>query len=655
MSHTKPFWPARWWWMALLVILAAAAGLRYTGYDFSLPYVDHVDEPAYNIAGRMIIDYGSAKPIGMHGYPPGIVMLNYVLLRYFHNPPEPPSVVIGPLRLISITFGIGVVLLIALLGYRVATPLAGLFASGMWTITPLVLEHSRFATADNFVTFFTLLAFFLMLSGTLYNRNRLTTYAIVSAMGAVVFKYQAVFVVPLILAGPLWRLLFHWRDRNQVRVILTNLANNVFFLGLFFVWLLVIYPATEATSSPDWSAPAEEFAFPTWNIVKNNFQSALDPVVVDRVWIAAVFGLGLLVWPRLRRHVDLFGLGMLLAGAIAWGVGVSFYSEQFFRQFISLAALAVTLCGVGLALGVVALEWGLQQLGQPRLARFAAPISAVSVAILLLVALWPNITTSIDETRQHTLPDRRNDLAHYMDTSLPSGYYISDAANHKVFNDAWGGYAGQTEFPFYEKAQVTSRPLDTWKAQGITYAIVPYYHYEEMQRTPDGQGYLDQMLQLKMYPPSDDFRGPSMVVFRLEPIQHQAAGQVGPIALVGYDIDQTLVAPGETVTFTLYWQASRPTDVDYVVYNHLVPPDSRDFVAQIDGSPYVDTRRGTHDWDDPDEVMVSQPFTLTIPGDVSPGEYHLITGFYRRDDWQRLIGPTGDDYMLVTPIRVMEQ
>jgi hypothetical protein len=110
--------------------------------------------------------------------------------------------------------------------------------------------------------------------------------------------------------------------------------------------------------------------------------------------------------------------------------------------------------------------------------------------------------------------------------------------------------------------------------------------------------------------------------------------------------------PGESINFVLYWQASAATDADYIVYNHLTAPDSREIVAQIDGPPYVDTRRTTRDWTDPDEVLVSQLFMLSVGVDVPPGDYRLITGFYRRDTFERLRTPDGTDYVLVADVRV---
>src|SRR5260221_13759447 len=142
-TSNQPVWPSRKWWLVLGLIVICAAFLRYTGYNYSLPYIEHIDEPAYNLAGRMIIDFGSAKPLGMQGYPPGIIELNYVVLRFMQRPNTPPGSILGIVRLISITFSIMVVVVLALLTFRIATPLAGLFAAAFWTFTPQIVEYSR--------------------------------------------------------------------------------------------------------------------------------------------------------------------------------------------------------------------------------------------------------------------------------------------------------------------------------------------------------------------------------------------------------------------------------------------------------------------------------------------------------------------------------
>ncbi len=457
-SSLKPFWPARWWWGVLLIILFAAAALRYTGYNFSLPYVDHPDEPKINLAGRMIIDFGTSKSLDMQGYPPGIVTLEYVLLKLFQDPSQPPSTLIGPVRLISVTVSVLTVLVIALLGYRVGPPLTGLIAASLWTVAPVVVEHSRYATADNFVTFFTLAALFLSLTGTLFDRDKWTTYGIVAIMLAIVFKYQAVFALPIVGALPLCRL---WRvrhDRPAVMRIIKNSANHLIILGFFFLWLLLIYPALEVTEAEDWSGGRATIAIPTAAELKANFHTLFDPLYSVSVWRIGAAGLFLLFF--MKRRVNLLSLVTLVAAGVLWWVGISLYGREFFRQLIASSAVVMIVISLGLAMWVEALVYGLERFQRPAaLASRRTLVSTALMAVLLFPLSWSHIDASIANARDHTLHDRRNDLATYMDTSLPPGPYIGDPDMHKVFNGAWGGYAGKHEFPLRRRVSCHGSPV----------------------------------------------------------------------------------------------------------------------------------------------------------------------------------------------------
>ena len=72
----RPLWPRRNWWLALLAILVLAGALRYPGYAFSLPFVDHLDEPNHYMLDARICWWILARPnpLNMHHYPPGIIM-----------------------------------------------------------------------------------------------------------------------------------------------------------------------------------------------------------------------------------------------------------------------------------------------------------------------------------------------------------------------------------------------------------------------------------------------------------------------------------------------------------------------------------------------------------------------------------------------------
>ena len=113
MSGNKRYYPARWWWLCLAAILLFAAFVRYTGYNFSLPYIDHPDEPDYVIAARFTFDTGSPKPIGMQGYPPGIIAIYYFIIKWFF-PQSDMLNAIPSVRLLSITVSLFTLIVIAL-------------------------------------------------------------------------------------------------------------------------------------------------------------------------------------------------------------------------------------------------------------------------------------------------------------------------------------------------------------------------------------------------------------------------------------------------------------------------------------------------------------------------------------------------------------
>lgn len=635
--------------MALLLILLLASGLRYVGYNFSLPYIDHPDEPNHNLAAQMIIDWGTAKPLNYHGYPPGIITLNYLFLRFFHDQTLPSSTVIPWVRLTAITVSIGTIIIIGLLAYQLSFPIAGLLAAWLWAICPTIVEHSRYAVADPFVTFFAVLAIWLIISGTVYDRDRWTTAGTVALIFAILFKYQAIFLLPLVIGIPLWRLLGKGIDKRR---IIGNVMRNVAYIAVFLFWLVALYPSLEADAAPYWVASPEQAGIPTRQVLQGNLRIVVNSIQSTHELTIGFLGLTLLARLHFRRHVNLLGLSTVFASAVVWLLGVSVFGRQGIRQFLGLGAFMITLTAVGLSLWIKAFCERLERLSRSGPLAHRTQLFVVVLLGAIGVMTFPHLQHAIKNTYEHTLHDRRNDLARYMDTSLTPGAYISDIDNHKTFNREWGGYPGQHEFPYVGQAVVTQDSIENWRARGVLYAIVPFGEHKLIQESPKWKSYLDEMLLLKTYPPSDHYRGPAMAVYRLYPIQHKASGCLGPICLIGYDIDRTEILPGQTITFTLYWKAVETPDRDYTVYNHLTPLNSRDIVAQIDGPPLPDERRPTYTWDDPYETLVSRSFVLTIPSDVAPGQYDLITGFYQRDFGDRLLSANGNDFLRVSRITV---
>jgi len=126
----------------------------------------------------------------------------------------------------------------------------------------------------------------------------------------------------------------------------------------------------------------------------------------------------------------------------------------------------------------------------------------------------------------------------------------------------------------------------------------------------------------------------------------QAAYQNG-VRLWGYDLPGQ-VAPGQTVSLTLYWSfdALGATDQDesYSVFNHLVSATDEK-QAQADGLAFP-----RYAWQNGDILALG--YNLSLPEDIPAGHYWVLTGIYSLKDWHRVAvldqagNPTSDSVRL---------
>jgi uncharacterized membrane protein len=104
----------------------------------------------------------------------------------------------------------------------------------------------------------------------------------------------------------------------------------------------------------------------------------------------------------------------------------------------------------------------------------------------------------------------------------------------------------------------------------------------------------------------------------------------GKMALQGYDVAQT----GSVLAVTLYWQALAPMSLDYTVFVHLLDPQGQT-VAQHDGQPAWEVSVPTSTWQLGETVP--DKHTLSLPGNLSPGQYRLQVGVYYWQTLERLV------------------
>ena len=116
--------------------------------------------------------------------------------------------------------------------------------------------------------------------------------------------------------------------------------------------------------------------------------------------------------------------------------------------------------------------------------------------------------------------------------------------------------------------------------------------------------------------------------------------RLGPtIRLMGYDLPDARVAPGETLELVLYWRAVARPPVDYTVFVHILDASGQNVAGQ-DTMPRENTFP-TSGW--PVGEAIDDVHRIPLPADLPSGEYRLALGMYTLRSGERLpvIGPDG--------------
>jgi hypothetical protein len=118
--------------------------------------------------------------------------------------------------------------------------------------------------------------------------------------------------------------------------------------------------------------------------------------------------------------------------------------------------------------------------------------------------------------------------------------------------------------------------------------------------------------------------------YRIPAMQHHIDATLGSskdqqdLRLLGYEFSSANVEPGDEFELTLYWKALSEMDRIYAAFIHLISPDNI-LVAQRDKWLGGGTYHTTH-WV-PREI-VEEHYTVSVPQDISSGEYELRVGIY---------------------------
>jgi 4-amino-4-deoxy-L-arabinose transferase-like glycosyltransferase len=207
-----------------------------------------------------------------------------------------------------------------------------------------------------------------------------------------------------------------------------------------------------------------------------------------------------------------------------------------------------------------------------------------------------------------------------------------------MFDTAHEQRRGQSNLPLNSIIHRWSGPLtflDTYhfwlppdSPEGIYRFEIGLYHNFSLERLPVIIGEANQppddriilgKFQVQLHPPS--------------PPEYPIYAQFGDsVALIGGDFPKRTLQPGQTLTYTLHWQAIESIDRDYSVFNHVLDSEGN-IRAQQDNMPQED-RYPTTMWD-PGEIVLDTRAIL-LPSDLEPDHYTLRIGLYEPETGQRL-------------------
>lgn len=616
----------RWWLLALIVLLIAAAVLRGVGYNFSLPYVEHPDEPVFYLTGQ---EWRGTFNLDnyLNGYPPLYIWLN-IGVQWLAEPFGIRTVAptVGLLRLLSIGFNLLTLVLIGDTARRAGGTLAGIAAGAAWAFAPLVIANGGYATPDPLVYGLVIASvWFAVIALSDPKRAHWCIWSVAAGCLAILAKYYVVSAVLPGMAAAVW---IFARDRRQgLRYLAVQIALGVVTAAVSLGGMAVL--AREGARARG------EGLTNILNLSRllNNLYYAILPV--NPSFFLLMLGAGVVAFFLVRRsarvRLETVALCALILISVPW-LAATFSlvsATERLKDVLPATTAACVLLGIGLA-----------QFAR-LLPRYARPL-VVMIPALLVYA--PQLADDFTLMRDRTLPESRVALRQWADANLTPGTVLVGEENHKTFNPYWGGIEGQHWFDWIEISGITQKTTDAWMSEnGASYAVIGMDEAASLEAS----GYLADALHLRSFGLAGA-RGPQMAIYRLWRMQHSTDVLFGgQIRLLGYDLSDETITSG-SLTLTFYWNAPTAPSDNYSLFIHLVPHGSDDLIAQADGAP-ARPERPTLTWTDAGETLISQPFTLTIPADVPAGEYDLRIGLYNYQTGARLTLDDGtDSYTLTT-------
>ncbi len=599
-------------------------------YDYGLPYIEYIDEVQLYWYGQTARGLTDLKANNIRTYPPAIVQMHVFIQNALEARGESGlAMTVRSLRLLAVGSNLIGIILLGIAARLVAGDVAGWAAALMWAFIPVLVERSILAIPESFV--YPLFALNLIFLALACLRNWRWAFACLGTTGLILlFEYRLfVTAVPaLFVLMQVFARRYGWRITVVLSFILTTIGILAFYQIIpvnYQRWLLRVL-TTEL-----WNLP----------LLYQHFYETLSTVNLPGFVI--MVGLGSVVWSIVHRHnwrqqrPILLGLLLLLATLIMLSSSAIHWThDRGVRIQHVLPASAVLIMIMSMAFGQI------MAVPASRWLRWSV------VLIVATIVLGPQIVSLRALVNDREVQNWQVIIRQWADVNLSPGTVIVYDEHGRTFNPNWGGIQGRQWFDWWVTEDILEYPLEEWVDDRVmTYTLLPIPQQRQLESSEAGRDLLSQMLRLRdfVHPPTR--REPEGIFYRLWRMEHELEINFGDqIILTGYDQQPTTdLQPGDTVEFTLYWQAATTPADNYQLFMHLVPLDEYAVLAQHDSSPAVPERL-TLTWTEPSETLISPPFPLTLPPDLPSGEYRVMVGLYKFETGVRLSVGTGDAYEL---------
>ncbi len=232
-SNQKP-------WLLALCLVVVAAGILLARYQRIWPYDEEGDFGASKLLAEQGLKtffegYALLPWLGKQ-HPPLIILLNGLVMRVFGSE-------LFYIRLLTLGFTVGTLLLIYLIGRRLYDGQTGIFAAAFMASFPLFIRIGTVAMTDVQVTFFAVLALYLVVAVEQGQSYRLAAAAGAALGLGLLTKYTTALIYPVALS-------YFLINRSFKRcfwhlAVMSLVAGIIFFVWLSYAYTLGVFAAQQ--------------------------------------------------------------------------------------------------------------------------------------------------------------------------------------------------------------------------------------------------------------------------------------------------------------------------------------------------------------------------------------------------------------------------